>query len=158
MADPTGFLRLQREDARRRPVQERVRDWREMYLPAPDATLQAQATRCMDCGVPFCQGDTGCPVRNVIPDWNDLVRGGHWQEAVTSLHATNNFPEVTGRLCPAPCESACVLGLVDRPVTIRQIEERIAERGFAEGWVLPQPPARETGKHVAVVGSGPAGL
>ncbi len=158
MADPTGFLRLQREDPPRRPVAERLRDWNELYQITPDATLVGQATRCMDCGVPFCQSDTGCPVHNVIPDWNDLVRGSHWQEALTALHATNNFPEMTGRLCPAPCESACVLGLVDRPVSIRQIEERIAERGFAEGWIEPRPPTRETGRRVAVIGSGPAGL
>jgi glutamate synthase (NADPH/NADH) small chain len=112
----------------------------------------------MDCGVPFCQGDTGCPVQNVIPDWNDLVYRGRWREALEALHATNNFPEFTGRLCPAPCETACVLGLIDRPVSIRSIEQAIVDRGFDEGWVVPQPPARESGFRVAVVGSGPAGL
>ncbi len=158
MADPTGFLKLHRIDAPRRPVEERLRDWNEVYERLPPELLTKQASRCMDCGVPFCQGDTGCPVHNLIPDWNDLVYRGRWREALANLHATNNFPEVTGRLCPAPCESACVLGLVDRPVTIRHIEERIAERGFEEGWVEPVPPAAETGFRVAVVGSGPAGL
>ena len=158
MADPTGFLTLHRIEPRRRPVAERLRDWNELYERLPDQALGSQAARCMDCGVPFCQGDTGCPVHNVIPDWNDLVHHGRWREALATLHATNNFPEFTGRLCPAPCESACVLGLVDRPVTIRHIEERIAERGFDEGWTLPLPPAAETGFRVAVIGSGPAGL
>ncbi len=158
MADPTGFLKLHRIDAPRRPVEERLRDWNEVYERLPPELLTKQASRCMDCGVPFCQGDTGCPVHNLIPDWNDLVHRDRWREAVANLHATNNFPEVTGRLCPAPCESACVLGLVDRPVTIRHIEERIAERGFDEGWIEPLPPAAETGFTVAVVGSGPAGL
>ncbi|HEX9109219.1 MAG TPA: glutamate synthase subunit beta [Longimicrobiales bacterium] len=158
MGDPTGFMRLHRIEPRRRPVEERLQDWKELYEHTPDEALATQATRCMDCGVPFCQGDTGCPVHNVIPDWNDLVRRDLWREAAAALHATNNFPEVTGRLCPAPCESACVLGLVDRPVTIRHIEERIAERAFDEGWTAPQPPLLETGYTVAVVGSGPAGL
>ena len=158
MGDPVGFLRQKREDPMRRPVDERVRDWKELYQIEPEPRLRAQAARCMDCGVPFCQGDTGCPVHNVIPDWNDLVYNGHWQEAVASLQATNNFPEFTGKLCPAPCESACVLGLIDRPVTIRHIEERIAEQGWENGWVQPLPPALETGLKVAVVGSGPAGL
>ncbi|MFL5580320.1 MAG: glutamate synthase subunit beta [Gemmatimonadaceae bacterium] len=158
MGDPKGFLTIRRADPRRLPVVERVRTWREFYEPAADETLRAQGARCMDCGVPFCQGDTGCPVRNVIPDWNDLVYRGRWREALDALQATNNFPELTGRLCPAPCESACVLGLVDQPVAIRSIEQAIADRGFGEGWVTPQPPARETGWRVAVVGSGPAGL
>ena len=131
MGDPVGFLKQKREDPMRRPVDERVRDWKELYQIEPEPRLRAQAARCMDCGVPFCQGDTGCPVHNVIPDWNDLVYNGHWQEAVASLQATNNFPEFTGKLCPAPCESACVLGLIDRPVTIRHIEERIAHRNTA---------------------------
>ena len=124
---------------------------------APGA-LEEQGARCMDCGVPFCQGDTGCPVRNVIPEWNDLVFRGRWREASDSLHATNNFPELTGRLCPAPCESACVLSLIDDPVAIRTIEQSIADRGFAEGWITPRPPRRETGRRVAIIGSGPAGL
>lgn len=158
MGDPTGFLQLQRVDPRRRPVQIRIRDWREMYEPVAPGTLQQQGARCMDCGVPFCQGDTGCPVQNLIPEWNDLVFRGRWREALDALHATNNFPEFTGRLCPAPCEGACVLGIIDQPVSIKSIEQAIIDRGFAEGWVRPMPPASESGKRVAVVGSGPAGL
>src|SRR5688500_2275832 len=158
MRDLKAFLTLPRATPGRQAVEERVRHWREFYGPVPEAAVRAQGARCMDCGVPFCQGDTGCPVHNVIPDWNDLVYRGRWRDALDALHATNNFPELTGRLCPAPCESACVLGLVDRPVAIRSIEQAIADRGFAEGWVAPQPPARETGGRVAVVGSGPAGL
>lgn len=158
MGDVRGFLSLQRADPTRRPVRERTRDWREMYTPLPEDGLRAQGARCMDCGVPFCQGDTGCPVRNAIPDWNDLVYRGRWRDALTSLHATNNFPEFTGRLCPAPCESACVLGVIDRPVAIRTLEQAIVDRGFDEGWVVPRPPHRATGHCVAVVGSGPAGL
>ncbi|HEX6966728.1 MAG TPA: glutamate synthase subunit beta [Gemmatimonadaceae bacterium] len=158
MADPRGFLKVRRQDPARRPVKERVRDWKEMYLPLAPETVGAQATRCMDCGVPFCQGDTGCPVQNLIPEWNDLVRLRRWRDALELLHSTNNFPEFTGRLCPAPCETACVLGVVDDPVSIRQIELNIIEHGFADGAVSPQPPARETGKRVAIVGSGPAGL
>ena len=158
MPDPRGFLEVRRTDPARRPVAERVRDWKELYLPLAPETVGAQATRCMDCGVPFCQGDTGCPVQNLIPEWNDLVRVGRWRDALDVLHATNNFPEFTGRLCPAPCETACVLGVVDDPVSIRQIELSIIERGFADGAVEPRPPVRETGKRVAIVGSGPAGL
>jgi glutamate synthase (NADPH) small chain len=158
MGDATGFLKLTRADPSRRPVRERVGDWREFYEPMSDTALREQGARCMDCGVPFCQGDTGCPVQNVIPDWNDLVYRGRWREALETLHATNNFPEFTGRLCPAPCETACVLGLIDRPVSIRSIEQAIVDRGFDEGWVVPEPPARESGFRVAVVGSGPAGL
>ena len=158
MGDPVGFMKVQREDPKRRPVEERLRDWKELYQIDSEPRLQTQAARCMDCGVPFCQGDTGCPVHNVIPDWNDLVYRGYWREALSSLHATNNFPEFTGKLCPAPCESACVLGVIDRPVTIRHIEESIAERGFENGWIEPVLPLVETGHTVAVVGSGPAGL
>src|SRR5580704_3649087 len=158
MGDVTGFLKLARADPARRPVGERVGHWREFYEPLAEPALRDQGARCMDCGVPFCQGDTGCPVQNVIPDWNDLVYRGHWREALDALHATNNFPEFTGRLCPAPCESACVLGLIDRPVAIRAIEQAIVDRGFDEGWIAPRPPARESGARVAVVGSGPAGL
>jgi glutamate synthase (NADPH/NADH) small chain len=139
-------------------VTERIADWKELYEPLADDVLRAQGARCMDCGVPFCQGDTGCPVQNLIPEWNDLVHRGRWRDALAVLHATNNFPELTGRLCPAPCESACVLGLIERPVAIRTIEQAIVDRGFAEGWVTPLPPPRETGRRVAVVGSGPAGL
>jgi len=157
MADPKGFLTLRRATPERQAVDERVHHWGEFYRPAPESAVQTQAARCMDCGVPFCQGDTGCPVRNIIPEWNDLVHRGEWREALESLHATNNFPELTGRLCPAPCESACVLGLVNEPVAIRHIEQTIADRGFAEGWVVARPPRRISGFSVAVVGSGPAG-
>jgi glutamate synthase (NADPH/NADH) small chain len=156
--DQRAFLRYPREDARKRPVEERRSDWRPIQ-EVPDLPLLARQTaRCMGCGVPFCQGPTGCPLDNLIPDWNDLVRRGHMQEALTALHATNNFPEFTGILCPAPCESACVLDLVSEPVTIRGIEAGIIEHGFANGWVRPQPAAGSTGRKVAVVGSGPAGL
>jgi glutamate synthase (NADPH/NADH) small chain len=158
MADPKAFLTLRRATPERQAVEERVNHWGEFYRPAPESAVKTQAARCMDCGVPFCQGDTGCPVRNVIPEWNGLVQRGDWREALDSLQATNNFPELTGRLCPAPCESACVLGLVNEPVAIRHIEQTIADRGFAEGWVVPRPPRRSTGFSVAVIGSGPAGL
>jgi glutamate synthase (NADPH/NADH) small chain len=158
MADPKAFLTLRRATPGRQAVEDRVRHWREFYGPVPEDAVRTQAARCMDCGVPFCQGDSGCPVRNVIPEWNGLVQRGDWREAFESLHATNNFPELTGRLCPAPCESACVLGLVNEPVAIRHIEQTIADRGFAEGWVMPRPPRRVSGFRVAVIGSGPAGL
>ena len=158
MADPKAFLTLRRATPDRVTVEERIRHWGEFYRPAPESAVKTQAARCMDCGVPFCQGDTGCPVHNIIPEWNGLVQRGEWREALDSLHATNNFPELTGRLCPAPCESACVLGIVNEPVAIRHIEQTIADRGFAEGWVVPRPPRRATGFSVAVVGSGPAGL
>ena len=158
MHDPKGFITLRRATPDRQAVEERVRHWGEFYRPAPESAVRTQAARCMDCGVPFCQGDTGCPVRNVIPEWNGLVQRGEWREAFDSLHATNNFPELTGRLCPAPCESACVLGVVNEPVAIRHIEQTIADRGFSEGWVVPSAPRRATGFTVAVVGSGPAGL
>src|ERR1700736_5046366 len=158
MADPKAFLTLRRATPERQAVDERVHHWGEFYRPAAESAVKTQAARCMDCGVPFCQGDTGCPVRNVIPEWNGLVQRGDWREALDSLQATNNFPELTGRLCPAPCESACVLGLVNEPVAIRHIEQTIADRGFAEGWVVPRPPRRSTGFSVAVIGSGPAGL
>jgi glutamate synthase (NADPH/NADH) small chain len=158
LADPRAFVTLRRATPKREPIGARVRHWREFYEPLPEAALREQAARCMDCGVPFCQSDTGCPVRNVIPEWNALVQRGHWREALASLHATNNFPEFTGRLCPAPCESACVLGLIEQPVAIRSIEQAIVDRGFQEGWVAPRPPAFKSGKRVAVIGSGPAGL
>jgi glutamate synthase (NADPH/NADH) small chain len=158
MGDPKGFLTLRRATPSRQAIGERVTHWGEFYLPVPEPDVRTQAARCMDCGVPFCQGDSGCPVRNIIPEWNDLVNRGEWREALESLHATNNFPELTGRLCPAPCESACVLGLVNEPVAIRHIEQTIADRGFAEGWVVPRPPLRTSGFSVAVIGSGPAGL
>ena len=156
MGKPTGFMEFTREGPTRRPVDERVKDWQEVYQPFPVLKLMEQGARCMDCGVPFCH--TGCPLGNIIPDWNDLVYRGQWQEAIRRLHATNNFPEFTGRLCPAPCEEACVLGINEPPVTIKNIENSIVERAFAEGWVVPEPPAKRTGKKVAIVGSGPAGL
>jgi glutamate synthase (NADPH) small chain len=158
MGDPKGFITLRRATPERQAVEERVRHWGEFYRPVPDSTVRTQAARCMDCGVPFCQGDSGCPVQNIIPEWNGLVQRGEWREALESLQATNNFPELTGRLCPAPCESACVLGLVNEPVAIRHIEQTIADRGFSEGWVVPRPPRRASGFRVAVIGSGPAGL
>jgi glutamate synthase (NADPH/NADH) small chain len=156
MADPKGFLRYTRETAPYRPVEERKRDWLEVHTHMPPERLQKQAARCMDCGVPFCH--LGCPLGNIIPDWNDLVYRNKWHEALRRLHATNNFPEFTGRLCPAPCETACVLGINQPAVTIKQIEEHIIEYGFEKGWVQPEPPPVRTGKRVAVVGSGPAGL
>jgi len=156
MGKQAGFLEFTRELAQRRPVTQRVNDWFEIYHDFPTEKSREQASRCMDCGVPFCH--TGCPINNVIPDWNDLVYRGRWKEALRQLHSTNNFPEFTGRICPAPCESACVLGINSPAVTIRQIEKEIVERGFAEGWIRPQPPVEHSGKKVAVVGSGPSGL
>lgn len=156
MGKPDGFLEFKRETPPRRPVEERLHDWHEVYKPFPELKLMEQGARCMDCGVPFCH--TGCPLGNIIPDWNDLVYRGRWKEAIRRLHATNNFPEFTGRLCPAPCEEACVLGINEPPVTIKNIENSIVERAFAEGWIVPEPPAKRTGKKVAVIGSGPAGL
>jgi len=159
MADPTGFLRVLRGSSPVRNPGNRVTDFREIYLTEANETLlRAEATRCMDCGVPFCQSGTGCPIHNRIPEWNDLVRQGLWREAWERLSLTNNFPEWTGRICPAPCEEACVLGITDPAVSIKRIERAIADRAFAEGWVVPQPPESRTGKRVAVVGSGPAGL
>jgi glutamate synthase (NADPH) small chain len=152
----TGFLEIRRKKAPARPIEERVRDWKEVSLPYPDADLKKQAARCMDCGIPFCH--QGCPLGNLIPDWNDLVYRDHWREAIERLHATNNFPEFTGKLCPAPCEGACVLAINDDPVTIKAVEATLIERAWDEGWVVPEPPAVRTGKKVAVVGSGPAGL
>jgi glutamate synthase (NADPH) small chain len=159
MTDPKGFLKTPRQTPARRPVDIRIRDWREVYADFAPATLEAQAGRCMDCGIPFCH--QGCPLGNLIPEWNDLVWRHDWREAAQRLHATNNFPEFTGRLCPAPCESACVLGINSDPVTIKQVEVEIIDRAWAEGWVAPLPPSAQTraaGKRVAVVGSGPAGL
>ena len=158
MADPKAFLKLPRIDFPKRPVAERKHDFKDLYKPLPIVTIREQASRCMDCGVPFCQGDTGCPVQNLIPDWNEMVREDRWRDAIVSLHATNNFPEFTGKLCPAPCEQACVLGLIETPVTIKNVEFSIIERAYADGLVQPQPPKFESGKRVAVVGSGPAGL
>jgi len=156
MGKPTGFIEYTREMPEKRPVEERVKDSRDVYRPFPEERLQQQAARCMDCGTPFCH--TGCPLGNIIPDWNDLVYRNQWREAVRRLHATNNFPEFTGRICPAPCEEACVLGINEPPVTIEQIEHTIIEHAFEAGWIQPEPPERRTGKRVVVVGSGPAGL
>ncbi|MGL5828313.1 MAG: glutamate synthase subunit beta, partial [Angustibacter sp.] len=157
MADPRGFLKVrQRELPTRRPVPLRLQDWREVYDPQSGDQLRQQAGRCMDCGIPFCH--SGCPLGNLIPEWNDLTWREDWAEAIERLHATNNFPEFTGRLCPAPCESACVLGINQPAVTIKQVEVSIIDRAFANGQVGPLPPDRLTGKTVAVVGSGPAGL
>ena len=156
MADPRGFLTTGRELPRRRPVDLRIKDWHEVYEELNETTLRRQAGRCMDCGIPFCH--EGCPLGNMIPEWNDLAWRDDWAEAIERLHATNNFPEFTGTLCPAPCESACVLGINSDPVTIKQIEIEIIDRAWEEGWVRPQPPETPTGHRVAVVGSGPAGL
>jgi len=152
----TGFIEIARKKPPTRPIPDRVHDWREVYLPVPESMLKDQAARCMDCGIPFCH--QGCPLGNLIPDWNDFVYRDRWQAASERLHATNNFPEFTGRLCPAPCEGSCVLGIVSDPVTIKTIEVSIVDRAFDEGWVTPHPPLVRTGKRVAVVGSGPAGL
>jgi glutamate synthase (NADPH/NADH) small chain len=156
MGKPTGFIEIQRKKHPTRPVDERIHDWREVYLPSPTSDLMEQGARCMDCGIPFCH--QGCPLGNLIPDWNDLVYKDKWRSAIDRLHATNNFPEFTGRLCPAPCEGSCVLGINNDPVTIKDIEVSIIDRAYAEGWVTPQLPATRTWKKVAVVGSGPAGL
>jgi glutamate synthase (NADPH) small chain len=157
MADPAGFLKhRKRELPKRRPVPLRLNDWQEVYEEFSHDTLRTQASRCMDCGIPFCHN--GCPLGNLIPEWNDLVRTDRWRDAIERLHATNNFPEFTGRLCPAPCESSCVLGINQDPVTIKQVEVEIIDNAFAQGWVVPVPPHTLTGKTVAVVGSGPAGL
>ena len=156
MGEATGFLKWDREGPTRRPVPVRLRDWKEVYEDFPLDEVQTQAGRCMDCGIPFC--NNGCPLGNLIPDWNDLVYRGHWQDAIDRLHATNNFPEFTGRLCPAPCESACVVGINVDPVTIKQVEVEIIDRAWDEGWVTPHIPAVRTGKRVAVIGSGPSGL
>jgi len=158
MGDPRGFVKFSREGPTRRPVELRVLDWNEMYEPFSEDKLRNQGGRCMDCGVPFCQSNNGCPVVNLIPEWNDLVHRGRWKDALKALHSTNNFPEFTGRLCPAPCESACVLGINADPVSIRVVEWNIIDRGFDEGWIDPIMSVVKTGKKVAVVGSGPAGL
>ena len=156
MGKVTGFLEIKREMAPRRPVEERLNDWSQVYQDPDDQLVQAQGARCMDCGIPFCH--TGCPLGNIIPDWNDLVYRDRWQEAIAVLHKTNNFPEFTGWVCPAPCEAACVLGINDNPVTIKQIELSVITHAFREGWIKPQPPKVRTGKKIAVIGSGPAGL
>ena len=156
MGKVTGFKEYTREMPVRRPVEERVNDYLEVYYDFPEEKVRTQAARCMDCGIPFCH--TGCPVVNIIPDWNDMVYRDHWKEAIRVLHSTNNFPEFTGRICPAPCEAACVLAINEPAVTIKNIEKTIIERAWAEGWVHPEPPEARTGKRVAVVGSGPSGL
>jgi glutamate synthase (NADPH/NADH) small chain len=165
MGKPTGFMEYGREPAHQRPPLERVKDWSEQHPPYPEETIRTQGARCMDCGVPFCHTGrliagmaSGCPVNNLIPEWNDLVYRGQWQEAIIRLHKTNNFPEFTGRVCPAPCEGSCTLGINAPPVTIKSIECEIIDRAWSNGWVKPQPPLARTGKRVAVVGSGPAGL
>jgi glutamate synthase (NADPH) small chain len=161
----TGFMEYEREDRDYQPVEERIKHWREFVLPLAEDETKKQAARCMDCGIPYCHGTnvvtgapTGCPVNNLIPDWNDLVYRGNWQEAARNLHSTNNFPEVTGRVCPAPCEASCTLNIEDNPVTIKTIECAIVDKAYENGWVQPEPPAAKTGKTVAVVGSGPAGM
>jgi glutamate synthase (NADPH) small chain len=165
MGMPTGFMEFPRELPMARSPRDRVHDWDEFHAHADDASLRQQGARCMDCGIPFCHTGTliagmasGCPINNLIPEWNDLVYRGLWREALDRLHKTNNFPEFTGRVCPAPCEGSCVLGISEPPVTIKNIEQAIVDRGFEEGWIIPEPPPFRTGKKVAVVGSGPAGL
>jgi len=156
MGLPTGFLEIERKDRPYEKVEKRLKSWKEFVLPLPPAEVSKQGARCMDCGIPFCHN--GCPVNNLIPDWNELVRRDRWRDALEVLHSTNNFPEFTGRICPAPCEAACTLNIDDNPVTIKSIECAIVDRGWEEGWIVPLPPTRKTGKRVAVVGSGPAGL
>ena len=156
MGKETGFLELDRRERDYLDPKERLKNYREFVIQPDDATLQSQASRCMDCGIPYCHN--GCPVNNIIPDWNHLVYEGDWKNALTVLHSTNNFPEFTGRICPAPCEASCTLNIIDQPVTIKSIECAIVDRGWQEGWIKPQVPAQRTGKQIAVVGSGPAGL
>jgi glutamate synthase (NADPH/NADH) small chain len=156
MGKITGFMEIPRHELEYTPIAERIHHFREIILPLPDAEVSRQGARCMDCGIPFCQ--TGCPINNIIPDWNDLVYRSDWEEALEVLHSTNNFPEFTGRICPAPCEAACTLNINDDPVAIKSIEQSIIDKGWEEGWVKPQPPLHKTGNRVAVVGSGPAGL
>ena len=156
MGKVTGFLEIDRQDRRPAPAGDRIRHWREFYIPLSDEATRDQAARCMNCGIPYCH--TGCPVNNQIPDWNDLVYRNDWQDAIHNLHSTNNFPEFTGRICPAPCEAACTLNLIESPVTIKTIECTIIDKAWEKGWVKPEPPTKITGKRIAVVGSGPAGL
>ena len=158
MGKVTGFLEIDRQVQKYRPASDRVRHFGEFTIPMSDDEVAKQAARCMDCGIPYCHGDTGCPVHNQIPDWNDLIYSGDWEEAVDSLHSTNNFPEFTGRICPAPCEEACTLNLEDEPVAIKTVEQAIADKAYALGLIKPQPPAKKTGKKIAIIGSGPAGL
>ena len=161
MGKVTGFLELDRQDRKYRPAADRVRNFKEFFIELPEQTLQAQASRCMDCGIPFChdvKGLKGCPVNNQIPDWNDLVYKGEWENAIADLHSTNNFPEFTGRICPAPCEASCTLNIIDNPVTIKSIECAIVDKAWKNGWIKPQVTDHKTGKKIAVIGSGPAGL
>ena len=158
MGKVTGFLEIEREEPRYEPASDRIRHFGEFTIPMSEGRIVDQAARCMDCGVPFCHGDTGCPVNNQIPDWNDLVFNGDWEEAARNLHSTNNFPEFTGRICPAPCEEACTLNLEDTPVAIKTVEQAIADRAIRSGWIKPQISAHKTGKSVAIIGSGPAGM
>lgn len=158
MGKPTGFMELERKEVPYTDPAARLKNFNEFLAIVPEEHLRSQGARCMDCGVPFCQSDTGCPIDNLIPEWNDLVYRGRWREAIDRLHKTNNFPEFTGRVCPAPCEGACVLGITNPPVTIKNIECSIVDRAYAEGWITPQPPPARTGKKIAVIGSGPAGL
>ncbi|MFN7344024.1 MAG: glutamate synthase subunit beta, partial [bacterium] len=165
MGKPTGFIEFERELPSDRDPLERIKDWKEFHLHLPEDRLKKQGARCMDCGIPFCHSGTlisgmasGCPINNLIPEWNDLIFRGLWKEALDRLHKTNNFPEFTGRVCPAPCEGSCVLGINNPPVTIKNIEVSIIDKGWEEGWVKPEPPEKRTGKKVAVIGSGPAGL
>jgi glutamate synthase (NADPH) small chain len=165
MGKPTGFIEYLREAPSEIAPLERIRNWDEFHLPMEEGKLRTQGARCMDCGIPFCHTGTvisgmasGCPVNNLIPEWNDLIYRGLWREALDRLHKTNNFPEFTGRICPAPCEGACVLGINNPPVTIKNIEYSIIDRGWEEGWITPEPPSKRTGKNVAIIGSGPAGL
>ncbi|MFD1696991.1 glutamate synthase subunit beta [Roseibium aestuarii] len=158
MGKVTGFLEIDRQEQKYQPASDRIRHFRDFTIPLTEPEVQRQAARCMDCGIPFCHGPTGCPVHNQIPDWNDLVYGGDWDLALRNLHSTNNFPEFTGRICPAPCEEACTLNLEDIPVNIKSVEQALADKGWAEGWIVPEPAAIKTGKAVAIVGSGPAGM
>ena len=161
MGKVTGFLELDRQDRKYRPASDRIRNFKEFVIPLPDQTLMDQAGRCMDCGIPFChdvKGMKGCPVNNQIPDWNDLVYRGDWERASLDLHSTNNFPEFTGRICPAPCEASCTLNIIDNPVTIKSIECAIVDKAWENGWIQPQINNIKTGKKIAVIGSGPAGM
>lgn len=158
MGKITGFMEFERQDRAYAPVKERVKHWKEFVVPLSEKEVRTQASRCMDCGIPYCHGPTGCPVHNQIPDWNDLVYNGDWDSAIRNLHSTNNFPEWTGRICPAPCEEACTLNLEDIPVAIKTIEQAIADKAYETGYIVPQPAAAKTGKTVAIIGSGPAGM
>jgi glutamate synthase (NADPH/NADH) small chain len=158
MGKVTGFMEIDRQLAKYQPASDRIRHFREFTIPMSDPEVQKQAARCMDCGIPYCHGPTGCPVHNQIPDWNDLVYNGNWDEAIRNLHSTNNFPEFTGRICPAPCEEACTLNLEDAPVAIKTVEQAIADKAYEMGYIVPQPAVTKTGKKVAIIGSGPAGM